>query len=69
MQEKLLVALKKRQLHQYQLAGMARISETALSRILWGRVQPSEEVKRRIAKALKMEIEELFDDTDSNQTS
>lgn len=54
------IAIRERNLRQYELAHMARISETTLSKILNGRTQPADYVKIRIAKALQKPIDELF---------
>ncbi len=60
MKEKLLLEIRRRKLHQYEVAGLAGISETTLSLILRGRVDPSPKVRRRIAQALGLSVEELF---------
>jgi transcriptional regulator with XRE-family HTH domain len=60
MNERLFIAIKRSKLHQYEVAGRARISDTYLTRILYGRVDPSGKIKGRIARALNMRVDELF---------
>ena len=57
---RLWTAIRERGLRQYQLANLAQISETTLSKILNGRTRPEEYVKIRIARALQMSVDELF---------
>ena len=57
---KLWTAIRERGLRQYQLANLAQISETTLSKILNGRTRPAEYVRIRIARVLQMPQEELF---------
>ena len=57
---RLWTAIRERGLRQYQLANLAQISETTLSKILNGRTKPAEYVKIRIARALQMSVDELF---------
>lgn len=60
MNEKLLLEIRKQQLHQYQVAGKAGISEASLSKIIRGRTRPTEWIKIRLAKALNVTVEHLF---------
>jgi DNA-binding XRE family transcriptional regulator len=64
MPENLLIAIRRRRLRQYELAALARISETTLSLILRGRVKPSPQVKKRLAAALEMDVKEIFDENE-----
>ena len=47
--------------HQYEVAHDAGIPETRLSRIILGRVDPSAEERRCIARALRATERDLFD--------
>ena len=69
MYEKLLLEIRRRGFHQYQVAGFAQISEKTLSLILRGRIEPSIRVKRRIAQALSQPVEELFGNSDAGNHS
>ncbi|NUO82577.1 helix-turn-helix transcriptional regulator [candidate division KSB1 bacterium] len=60
MYDNLLLEIRRRKLRQYEVAGLAKISETTLSLILRGRVRPSPKVKQRIAQALGISVEKLF---------
>ena len=45
---------------QYVLAAKAGMSETKLSRVVRGRADPTEDERRRIAKALGVSEDDLF---------
>ncbi len=45
---------------QYELARVAGLSETRLSRLATGRVQPSADERRVLAEALGVAISQLF---------
>ena len=68
MQSKLKVELFERRESQYALAARVGISETRLSRIIQGRVQPTAAERVRIAEALEMPESELFEHS-SNEAS
>jgi len=69
MNEKLLLEIRRRGLHQYQVAGLARINERILSLILRGRIQPSIHVKRRIARELGLPVDESFSENGNGVVS
>lgn len=60
MRERLFFEIKRRGLYQYEFAQRARLSESALSKIIRGRVEPSDRVKYSIARVLEVPIDELF---------
>jgi transcriptional regulator with XRE-family HTH domain len=45
--------LIKKSLYQYALADKLGVSETFLSKVLSGRISPTQELKKKIYKALK----------------
>jgi len=47
---------------QYQLAARTGMSETRLSRIVRGRVEPTAEEKKRLAEAVGVSVTELFEE-------
>jgi DNA-binding XRE family transcriptional regulator len=53
-----------RELSQYQIARDAEISQATLSLVERGFKDPSKETKRRIAKALKCRVSEVFPNDD-----
>ncbi len=55
-----MIAIKRSGLKQYEVAEIAGIGNPLLSNIVTGRVVPSDEEKKSIAKALKKPIGELF---------
>ena len=54
------IELKANSLSQRWLAEKARIHESQVSQIINGKLLPSERQRRAIAKALKLQPEELF---------
>lgn len=49
-----------KRIKQYQLAAMVRTSATTISLIERQRINPANELKERIAKALKVPVEKIF---------
>ena len=60
MKSKLAIALFIANAPQYEIADAAGMSETRLSRIALGRIVPTAEERRQIARALKKAEAELF---------
>jgi transcriptional regulator with XRE-family HTH domain len=54
------IELKANNLSQRWLAEKARIHESQLSQIINGKLLPSDRQRQAIAKALKMQLEQLF---------
>ncbi len=52
---------------QILLARQIKISEPLLSKIVGGWVDPSREVKSRLARALECRVEDIFPDSAENQ--
>lgn len=57
---KLKTILFQRNLKQWQLAQMVGIHETNLSKIMIGRLEPSEKLMKKICKALRIKKSELY---------
>ena len=57
---RIIAALEKRGIHQYELASKCGLSETRLSRIIRGREQATTEEQLRIAAALNVRVSDLF---------
>lgn len=53
-------ALKDRRIFQYEAAKKLKISETRLSRILCGRIEPTVDEKWAFARLVQMSVDELF---------
>ena len=62
MATKLKMILVQREILQADLAREASISESKLSRIARGRVEPSDEEMRRLADALGVNVSEISED-------
>lgn len=56
------MVLMEKNIKQWQLAQMAGIHETNLSKIIIGRLEPSEELVNKICKALKIKKSELINE-------
>ncbi len=54
-------ALRRAKLNQYEAAQLCKISETRFSRICVGRVDPTDDEKKRIAAAVCLPVEALFE--------
>jgi transcriptional regulator with XRE-family HTH domain len=59
-QEALKIAIIRAGLKQYEVADMAGIRNPLLSDIITGRIVPSDDEKKSIAKALKKPVADLF---------
>lgn len=57
------MALMRRGVRQYDAARLLGITETRLSRIMCGRLEATEDEKRKLARLLQTPTEELFDGT------
>lgn len=63
---KVLELLKERKMTQTELAKLAGISQPSLSKILSGRHETKTTTTKRIAKALKVPVSYLIDDSQKN---
>lgn len=62
--------IKKRRLElefsQYEIEKLTGISQTKLSLIERGYREPSSDERKKLAKALRLEVKELFEDKNNN---
>ncbi|WP_437310753.1 helix-turn-helix domain-containing protein [Sorangium sp. So ce388] len=58
------MALMHRGVRQYDAARLLGITETRLSRIMCGRLEATEDEKKRLAQLLQTRVEDLFADAD-----
>ena len=60
MNRRLKIKILESGLSQVEVADAVRLSETKFSRIVRGRVHPSEAEKKKIARILKCEVSDIF---------
>ena len=60
------MALMRRGLRQYDAARLLGITDTRMSRIICGRLEATEEEKKRLAHLLQTPVQELFPDAAPN---
>ncbi len=53
-------ALRRRGMHQFELANALGVTETLVSRLACGRVTPDDAMKKRIARELRVSVADLF---------
>ncbi|WP_438029713.1 helix-turn-helix domain-containing protein [Sorangium sp. So ce233] len=58
------MALMRRGVRQYDAARLLGITETRLSLIMCGRLEATEDEKKRLAQLLQTRVEDLFADAD-----
>lgn len=58
------MALMRRGVRQYDAARVLGITDTRMSRIICGRLEPTDDEKKRLAQLLQTPVEELFADAD-----
>lgn len=61
MRVNLKAALLRCRIRQYEAANKLGITDTRLSRIVCGRLEPTDEEKRKLASLVREPIEKLFD--------
>ncbi len=65
MKTTLKLTLLERGEHQYEIAARVGVSETRMSRIVRGRLEPTEAERKALARALGVAESELFPKTSS----
>ncbi len=60
------MALMRRGVHQYDAARLLGITDTRMSRIICGRLEATDDEKKRLSQLLQTPIEELFADAASD---